>query len=167
MLRRLFYLFPDEAHAQRLVEQLGRKAVEIKRIHAICRGVELKTLPKATVRQLRDGGFRLERVLWLGNLFLFAFSLIAFVALLFAGEMLLSTVPLVVLIFSFWAGEHFVVCVPRVHLHEFSDALSRGEILLMIDVPRIRVTEIDEFVHRYHPEAVTGGIGWTLGCFGF
>ncbi len=28
----------------------------------------------------------------------------------------------------------------------------------MVDVPRIRVAESDEFVHRYHPEAVVGGV---------
>ena len=166
MLRRLFYLFPDEAHAQRVVNELGLKAVEIRRMHAMARGVELKTLPRATERQLRDTSFRLERCLWIGNLLLFVVALAAFLYMLSVGEIMWSVLALAVMLACFVAGEQFVVHIPNVHLTEFTDALDRGEVLLMVDVPGYRVAEIDEFVHRHHPEVVSGGVGWTLGCFG-
>ena len=38
-----------------------------------------------------------------------------------------------------------------------TDALSHGEILLMIDIPSNRVLEIENFVHHKYPEAVVGG----------
>lgn len=166
MLRRLFYLFPDEAHAQKVVNELGLKAVDIRRMHAVAHGVELKTLPRATERQLRDTSFRLERSLWLGNLLLFLSALVAFLVMLAAGEIMWSVMALAVMLACFVAGEQFVVHVPNVHLSEFTDALAHGEVLLMVDVPAYRVAEIDEFVHRHHPEVVSGGVGWTLGCFG-
>ena len=166
MLRRLFYLFPDEAHAQKVVNELGLKAVEIRRMHAIAEGVELKTLPKATPRQLRDTGFRLERSLWFGNFILFLLALVTFLILLASGEIMWSVLALTIMLACFVAGEQLVVHVPNVHLGHFTDALAHGEVLLMVDVPGYRVAEIDEFVHRHHPEVVSGGVGWTLCCFG-
>ena len=56
--------------------------------------------------------------------------------------------------------------VPDVHLTEFTDALSHGEILLMVDVPASRVAEIEDFVHHRYPEAVVGGVSWTVEGFG-
>lgn len=166
MLHRLFYLFPDENHAQRVVNELGMKAVEIRRMHAIARGVELKSLPKATERQQRDTGFLLERFLWIGNLLIFLLTMVVFLVLLVVGEYLWSTLALAVMLGCFVLGEQFVVHVPSVHLTEFTDALAHGEVLLMIDVPSYRVAEIDGIVHQHHPEAITGGVGWTPGCLG-
>ncbi len=56
--------------------------------------------------------------------------------------------------------------VPDVHLTEFTDALSHGEVLLMVDVPSRRVAEIENFIYHRFPEAVVGGVGWTLDAFG-
>lgn len=166
MLRRLFYLFPDETRARRVVNELGLKAVDIRRMHAIARGVELKTLPRATERQLRDTGFRLERCLWTANLLIFMGALVIFLWMLVKGDIMWSVPALAVMLACLFAGEHFVVRVPRAHLTDFTDELGHGEVLLMIDVPSYRVAEIDEFVHHRHPEAVLGGVGWTVGCLG-
>ena len=61
MLRRLFFLFPDEPHAQRTVDQLVNLGVPRRCIHAIARNIELKTLPQATQRQKNVTGFRIEQ----------------------------------------------------------------------------------------------------------
>ena len=37
-----------------------------------------------------------------------------------------------------------------------------GEVLLMVDVPKRRVFEVEELVHRHYPDATVGGVGWTL-----
>ena len=63
MLRRLFFLFPDEKHAQRAVNQLVFLNISERNIHAISRGVKLKTLPQATERQKNDTAFRVESFL--------------------------------------------------------------------------------------------------------
>jgi len=52
--------------------------------------------------------------------------------------------------------------VPDTHLDEFRGALSHSEVLLMVDVPRQRVAEIEEIVRQQHPEATLGGAGWTI-----
>jgi hypothetical protein len=79
--------------------------------------------------------------------------------------MVWSAVALFIMLATFIAGEQFVVHVPNVHLTEFTDALSHGEILLMVDVPKNRVAEIEHFVHHRYPEAVVGGVGWSIDAF--
>ena len=166
MLRRLFFLFPDEAHAQRVVEELINNDIPEHRIHAIARGIELNTLPEATERQKRDTAFRLEKILWNANLSIFALSFVMLFATLIAGEFLWAVAAVAVMLASFIAGEWFVVYLPDVHLSEFTDALSHGEILLMIDVPKKRVDEIERFVHHHHLEAFVGGVSWSVDAFG-
>lgn len=166
MLRRLFFLFPDEKHAQLVVNQLIFQRISERNIHAIATGVELKALPEATERQKKDTAFRIERFLWSANLLFFAIALIVFFVTLIMAAFYWTLLALFVMTATFFAGEHFVVHVPDVHLTEFTDALSHGEILLMVDVPAGRVAEIEDFVHHRHPEAVVGGVSWSVDAFG-
>lgn len=166
MLRRLYFLFPDEKHAQRVVDELVNNNIPEHRIHALTQGVELKTLPKATERQTKDTAFRIEWAIWNINLLIFAVALLALIATLITGETLWSAVALTVMLVTFIAGEQFVIYLPDVHLTEFTDALSHGEILLMVDVPKNRVAEIEHFVHHKHPEAIIGGVSWSIDAFG-
>ena len=166
MLRRLFFLFPDETHAQRVVDELVNNDISIRRIHAITHGVELKTLPEATERQKRDTSFRVEWFLWNANLSIFSFALIALFATLLSGDIYWSAVSLSVMAITFILGEQFAVYIPDTHLTEFTDALSHGEILLMVDVPKYRVAEIEHLVHHRHPEACVAGASWSIDAFG-
>ena len=166
MLRRLFFLFPDTEHAQRVVDELGGRGIKLRHMHAIARGIDLGSLPEATERQKADTTFRLERLIWRANLVVFLIALAAFVASMLNGSLLWAGVSILIMLVTFLAGEQFAVRIPDVHLTEFTDALSHGEVLLMIDVPIFRVAEIEDFVHRRHPEACVGGVGWTMDAFG-
>lgn len=166
MLRRLFFLFPDETRAQRVVDQLMYKNVAEGRIHAISSGKKLTTLPEATDRQKNDTAFKVERFLWFANLLVFAIALLTLGASMFMSDGILAIVSLGLMLVTFIVGEQFVVKVPDVHLTEFTEALSHGEVLLMVDVPSRRVAEIEDFIHHRYPEAVVGGVGWTLDAFG-
>jgi len=166
MLRRLFFLFPDAAHTQHVVDELVQRGIHTRHIHVIAQGVDLGSLPQATERQKRDTKFRLERFIWITNLVLFAIALTVFIASLAFGDFIWAAVSLFAMVLTFFIGEQFAVKVPDVHLTEFTDALSHGEILLMIDVPKNQVAEIEYFVHHRHPEAGVGGVGWTLDAFG-
>ena len=166
MLRRLFFLFPDEERAQRAVDQLVTQKISERRIHAIRLNGELKTLPKATKRQINDTAFRAQSILWNLNLLIFAAAMIAFLITVVNGELIWIVSSFAIMVVSFFAGEQFVVRIPDVHLSEFTDALSHGEILLMVDVASNRVHEIENFVHRRHPETVVAGVSWSMGAFG-
>jgi len=166
MLRRLFFLFPDEKHAQSAVDQLLNQNIPERHMHAIARGVKLTSLPEATERQKKNTAFRIERFLWNANLLLFAVAFIIMIATLAAAEWLWFGFALVTMLICFIAGQQFVVRIPDVHLAEFTDALSHGEILLMVDVSHFRVAEIENLVHKQHPEAAVGGVSWTIDAFG-
>lgn len=166
MLRRLFFLFPTEARAQKLVDQLSLKGIKQSRVSAISHGVALKTLPEASERRKRDTVFHFERFLWTTNLILFAVALLMLLISLAMSSLLLALGSATVMLATFIAGEQFAVHIPDVHLTEFTDALRHGEILLMIDVQAGRVAEIEDFVHRNYPEAAVGGVGWTMDAFG-
>lgn len=166
MLRRLFFLFPDEEHAQTVVDELLLRDIPLRHMHAISRKAKLKTLPEATQRQKNDTAFRLEWFLWNANLLIFIIALIAFVISLVTTTFFWMVFSLAVMLTTFYLGEQFVVRVPDVHLTEFDDALSHGEILLMIDVTGSRVAEVENFVHYRHPEAAVGGVSWSMDAFG-
>ena len=113
--------------------------------------------------QRNDLGARIEHYLWGGNLALFFLALIALVAfalLPLSGWWLL--LPAAVMLASFLTGLEFVMHTPNVHLSEFRSAMRHREILLMIDVPAGQVADVEETVHRLHPEAITGGVGWSV-----
>ena len=165
MLRRLFFLFPDESHAQRVFDQLIDKRIPRDRMHAISERVKLTTLPEATERQKNDTASYIEQVLWSENLLLFVVALIVLVVSLMTSSWLWSGVALAVMMLTYFAGQQFVMRVPDDHLSEFTDALSHGEILLMVDVPLHRVAEIKRFVQHHYPEATGGGASWAVDAF--
>jgi hypothetical protein len=45
-------------------------------------------------------------------------------------------------------------------------ALSHDNALLMVDVPKARVAEVEALIERRHPEAVTGRASWTIEALG-
>ena len=166
MIRRLFFLFPDAEHAQRVVDALVERDVQMRRIHAIAKSVSLGTLPEATERQKKDTKFRLEWFIWNTNLMLFIVAVTVFIASLVLGSVIWAAISLFVMLLTFILGEQFAVKVPDVHLTEFTDALAHGEVLLMVDVPVYRVAEIEGYVHHHHPEAAIGGVSWTIDSLG-
>jgi len=167
MRRRLYFLFPDETLAGRVVGELESAGIQGRHIHAVTReGMKLSRLPAATRRQSRDACCTLETILWNANLVVFGLALVVLVISLAQGYAVWSVLALAVMGATFVAGERFAVTVPRVHLDEFREALAHGEILLMVDVPRNRVAEIEDLVHRRHPEAAVGGVGYSIQALG-
>jgi hypothetical protein len=167
MYRRIYFLFPAVEHAQRVVVELKMTGISRDHIHAVARpGIDLSTLPAATSQQKSDAVWRVERLFWIGNLILFAAALIGFIATLFSGAYIWSAVTVILMLASFLSGRHFAVNLPHVHLSDIRGGLSRGEILLMVDVPKKRLAELERLVLRHHPEAGTGGIGWTIEALG-
>lgn len=164
MKRRLYFLLPDTEHTRAVVDELEASGIDRKHLHVIAaQGVDLKGLPAATANQRRDLGARLETLIWAGNLVLFFIALLALIVLgLTQASWYWLLLPLAVMLTTFLAGLEFTTHIPNVHVSEFSDAIHHREILLMVDVPVRQVARVEELVHRHHPEAVTGGVGWQI-----
>lgn len=167
MKRRLYFLFPDREAAQRAVADLDALGVPRDHLHALAReGVELGDLPPASERQRQDLLGRIERGVWSGNLVLFGLAGAGLLVAAWFGSAIGITAAVIVMLLSFLGGAWFAMTVPDVHREEFRTALQHGEILLMVDVSRDCVTDVEALMHRRHPEAVTGGSGWTPDAFG-
>lgn len=161
--RRLYFVISDEPQAAQVVNDLETAGVAVQHMHAIAgRGTTLTRLPPATERQRQDAGARLERIAWTGDLTLFFLGLVGLIASLIWASPAGSLLSVVLMALTLVAGVLFAVRVPDTHLDEFRGALSHSEVLLMVDVPRQRVAEIEELVRRRHPEAIPGGTGWTI-----
>jgi hypothetical protein len=163
MKRRLYFLFPYPSQIRRVVQELNDAGIDSRHMHTVARDETLlEGLPKATVRQCCDIVWRLEWISWNTNLLIFLVALLGLLVSLAYGAMSWAFVCAIVMAATFTLGEWFTSHVPNVHLTEFTDALSHREILLMVDVPVWRVREIEESIHKHHPEAAIGGVGWTI-----
>jgi hypothetical protein len=167
MNRRLYFLLPDRAHALLVVDELNKSGIKTEHIHALGdRRTRLDGLPTSTLRQARDTASRLEKILWNANLISFAIALCVFIAMVLTMNWSWwLLVPVVILVTNFLAGLRFT-SLPNTHLGEFQDALTHGEILLMVDVPESQVATVEAQVHHQHPEATIGGVGWGTAALG-
>ncbi len=167
MLRRLFFVMPDEEHAVQLVADVEAAGVDRPHVHSLTRDDRKPgSLPAATDRQRRDAVWRVERTYWIALLTIFGIGLVALVGAWNAGSAIGIVISAVVMLGAFLAGVLFVRRIPDAHLDEFRGALAHGEVVIMVDVPPRRVREIEDMVERRHPEAVAGGVGWTPGTLG-
>ena len=164
MKRRLYFLLPDIAHTRTVVDAMAASGIRRRSMHVVAKpDLDLAGLPAASSRQRRDTGSIIETVLWDGNLAVFFIALLTLVGLyLLRVEWTWLLIPAAVMLFTFVGGLVFTSSVPSVRLSEFTDAIHHGELLLMVDVPVPQVSYVESLVHRHHPEAVAGGVGWHL-----
>ena len=164
MKRRVYFLFPDVGHVTNVVAELHEAGFRDADMHVIARrDIDTRGLPQSNYLQLRDFGRLLESWVWKGNLMLFFAALIALVVLLTINAGWLWLVMLTVMAVTLFLGYEFVQRIPNTHLQEFQSAIDHGEILLMVDVALHRVKEVEDRVQRHHAEAISGGVGWTIG----
>jgi len=167
MKRRLYFLFPDAGQARAAVHDLMRLDVAPDRLHTIARpDIGLDDLPVATDPQRRDALAQIEKGLWNGNLALFALAAVGLALAIVFGAIGWAALAVLVMAVSVAGGAWFAMRLPHVHLDEFRAALRHGEILLMVDVTRDCIEEIEAMMQRRHPESVAGGSGWTPDLFG-
>jgi len=68
-------------------------------------------------------------------------------------------------VFGLWVSSMIASSIPNSRLREFEEDLEAGKILLMVDVPATRVTEIRDLFAKRHPEAVGGSQEATIPAF--
>jgi hypothetical protein len=162
MKRRLYYLFPDSAHAKGLQHELSTLALPGLSVHTVVnRQTEFSGGEDVHTLQETDRDYFLEWLIWRINLVIFFLALLVFVVWAVVSPSLYLVLPLAVMALSFAAGLLFSLRVPNVHWDEFRHAVPHGEVLMMVDIPAAEVSKVDQHIHRLHPEAVTGGVGWA------
>lgn len=168
-MRRIYFLLPDVERARQVVDELLLARIEEHHIHVLAKeGIPMENLPQASFLQKSDFVPALERGVAVGG---GAGLLAGLVAVTFppAGMVLgggaLLGIALAGAGMGAWISSMIGVDVPNRQLKAFTDAVERGEILMLVDVPKARVGEIEDLVKSHHPEVDIGGTEPTIPPF--
>ena len=161
-MRRIYFLVPTVAAARAIVDDLLLARIEERRIHVLAKAdTALEDLPKAKVAQTSDLIPSLERGVAAGGLTGMLAGVIAVTfppAGLVVGGGALLGITLLGAGFGAWMSSMVGIGLPSSRLEQFEGAIARGELLMMIDVPRDRVEEIEALIARHHPDAELEGL---------
>lgn len=169
MRRRLYFLLPDTASAKQVVDDLLLARVEERHMHFMARdGIPLDGLHEASILQKSDIVHGAESGLVVGGI---AGIIAGLVVLAFpptGSDMHLATVLLTAMFgaaFGVWVSSMVASSIPNSRLQGFEQALEKGRILLMLDVPASRVEDVRNLLGQRHPEAAAGGQEPTIPAF--
>jgi hypothetical protein len=169
MRRRLYFMLPDLGSATRTANDLLLARVEDRHMHFLGRrGMDLGPLRPSTYLQKSDLRHSLYLGLLLGAALGFVFGIYMYLT---PGESVhteLVTVLVAALVgslFGAWACSLVGVSTPNVTLKRFQSELDAGRILLMVDVPKPRVEEIQDLIHSRHAEASDYGVDRHIPVF--
>lgn len=168
-MRRLYFIAPDVETAKAIVDELLLARIEERHIHVLAKeGTPMEDLPEASLSQKSDLVPALERGLAIGG----ATGVVAgIVAVTFppAGLVLGGGAILATGLTGAGVGALMAtmigVDVPNSRLKQFEEAIEAGKLLMMVDVPRDRVGEIEDKIKQHHPEAEIGGTEPTMPPF--
>jgi len=168
-MRRLYFLVPNVEHTSKIVDELLLARVAEKHIHVIAKeGTPLSNLPEARLSQKSDLVPALEKGLALGGITGIIGGVIAVTippaGIVLGGGAILAS-ALAGAGIGAWMSSMIGVDVTNSQLSEFEEAIKGGEILMMVDVSKDRVEEIDDLVKKHHPEAEIEGTEPTIPAF--
>ena len=168
-MRRIYFLVPDIEIAKRIVDELLLARIEERHLHVLAkRGTPLEDLPEASFMQKSDFVHAVEQGIGLGGVAGVLAGLVAVALpgtpLVIAGGVLLGT-SLAGAGMGAWLGGMVGMNVGNTRLKQFEEAIERGSLLVMADVPRFRVDEIEERVRKHLPGAEIRGTEPTIPPF--
>lgn len=163
MRKRIYWLLPNMESALRTMDDMLLARIDERHMHFVAReDIDLSGLHAANTLQTSD----VVRAAQTGAMF----GAITGAA---AGAVLAWHYPitgdppqwsLIVLlaiagaVFGLWSSSMIGVSTPSQRLKRFETAIAQGQVLLMVDVPRGRVGEIEARLQQLHPEAHWEGI---------
>lgn len=160
MRRRMYFLVPDTGTAQALVDKLLLARIEERHIHVIAReGTHLEDLPEASLAQKSDVLPALGRGAAYGGAagVLAGLTAVAVPGSVVAGGLALLGLGTAGAGIGAWAASMIGVSAPNTELKRFEEAIEKGELLMLVDVPRDDLEEVEQLVRNHHPQARIGG----------
>ena len=157
MRRRIYFMLPDRASARRTMDELLLQRIEERYIHFIARpDVSMEGLHEANVLHTTD----LVHGAKLGALIGVAAGCVggAVIQWLFVKDANYQIVTVIGMaafggLFGAWVASMVGSAVPNTQLRQFEREIAQGQILLMVDLPALRVREIEQLLQTAHPEA--------------
>jgi len=150
MKRRLYYLLPDHTAARNIVNELLLARIPFNQMHILAKDdADVSDLPVAGMLQTSDIVRAMELGLVIGGITgIFAgiaFSLIPSVTLFSSGGLILIS-ALAGAIIGSWAAGMIGINVPSTRLKSFKAKIENGEILMMVDVSKEKINEVNALI---------------------
>jgi hypothetical protein len=154
-------MVPDIDTANTVVDELLLKRVDDHHIHVVAKeGTPMGDLPEANLLQKSDFIPAMERGLAVGGItgVLAGIAAVTFppAGLVLGGGAILGT-SLAGAGIGAWISGMIGMDVPNSQIEKFESAIEKGEVLMMIDIPKTRVEEIEALIQQHHPDADMGG----------
>jgi hypothetical protein len=170
-MRRLYFLLPNVDSAKTIVDELLLARIEERHIHIAAadhHALIEANLPEAGLLQESDFVPAVERGLAVGG----ATGILAGIAavaipglgLALGGGAILG-IGLAGAGLGAWVSSMIGISAPSSRLKEFEAAIKKGELLMMVDVPKASVDKITELVKSHHPEAHIEGTEPVIPAF--
>lgn len=167
-MRRIYFLVPDIETTRKIVDELLLARVDERHIHVLARrDTPLEDLPEASFIQKTDFLPALEQGVAVGGAtgMLAGLAAVALPTGLVLGGGAVLAVSLVGAGLGAWWSSMIGASVGNRRLKDYEEAMERGEILIMVDVPKDKVGRIEELVKKHHPEADCKGTDPTIPAF--
>lgn len=161
MRRRLYFVLPDVRSANTIERELLLAKIDDPHIHFLANdAVNLGRLHVANLLQRSDIlhgiglGMIAGGITGAGVGAVLSFNPLWSEAIGLGGILVLGVLCAMI---GAWVSGMIAVSVPNSRLKRFQSAIDQGRILLMVDVPLRRVSEIRELIVSHHPEAQAKG----------
>jgi hypothetical protein len=170
MRRRIYWLLPDLASARRSMDDLLLARIPESYIHFVAReGSDMTGLHAANVLQTSDVVRAAQAGIVIGGAVGAVLGVLAAIFFPIVGDSpqwgMVAVLSIVGAGFGAWASSMIGISTPSDRLKRFEPAIEQGQILLMVDVPRSRVDQIEERLQALHPEAHLEGVEPNIPAF--
>jgi hypothetical protein len=162
MKRRLYYMLPDVPSARAMLDELLLARVEERHMHFYAKEGSLPSdMPEANFLQKTDLIHGVETGILIGGISGFIAGALLLIFPPDGIELRIIALLVATLggaIFGSWASGMAAAAIPNSSLRPFRDGVEKGQVLLIVDVPFHRVTEIESLISTRHPEISFGGM---------
>lgn len=157
MRRRIYWLLPDLASARRTMDDLLLARIDESHIHFAAReGTDMTGLHPANILQTSDVIRAAQLGLVVGAATGALGGVLAVLFFSVSGDAphwgVAAVLAIVGAPIGAWVASMIGVSVPSRRLGRFEGAIEAGQLLLMVDVPRSRMAEIETLLETTHPE---------------
>ncbi|WP_224749926.1 DUF1269 domain-containing protein [Halomonas sp. ML-15] len=156
-MQRLYFLTPNADITSDIADELSQMGLTKDDLHVVGRNwkpLEREGVPVATVRETTDVMNAPKRGVPVGAGLGAVLGIIIHFVL---GPSLIVIVPAMAVfggLFGLWTSTLVGVSVKDVKVSKYKQALNRGALMVIADVPNEKEETVKEMVRRHHPEVV-------------